>query len=59
MLAERIVVMDSGRVVDDLSVSLPRPRDEEVRAQPAALEITRTVLRDLGLARTVQPRAAA
>jgi hypothetical protein len=51
--------MDSGRVVDDLSVPLPRPRDEEVRAQPAALEITRTVLRDLGLARTVQPRVAA
>jgi NitT/TauT family transport system ATP-binding protein len=59
VLAERIVVMDSGRVVDDLSVPLPRPRDEEVRAQPAALEITRTVLRDLGLARTAQPRVAA
>jgi NitT/TauT family transport system ATP-binding protein len=58
VLAERIIVLDRGRVVDDLPVPLPRPRDAEVRAQPVAVEITKTVLRHLGLARPVQPRAA-
>jgi NitT/TauT family transport system ATP-binding protein len=59
VLAERIVVLDRGRVVDDLPVPLPRPRDADVRAEAPALEITRTVLRHLGLARSMQPRAAA
>ena len=52
VLAERIVVLDRGRVADDLAVSLPQPRDEEVRARPEALAITRTVLRHLGFARS-------
>jgi NitT/TauT family transport system ATP-binding protein len=55
VLAERIVVLDHGRVVNDLAVDLARPRDEEVRAQPAALAITKAVLRDLGLARAMAP----
>jgi NitT/TauT family transport system ATP-binding protein len=51
VLAQRIVILNRGRVVDDLPVSLAQPRDEEVRAQPEALAITKTVLRHLGLAR--------
>jgi NitT/TauT family transport system ATP-binding protein len=59
VLAQRIVVLDRGRVVDDLPVRLAHPRDEEVRAQPEALAITKTVLRHLGLARPGRPAAAA
>ena len=46
-------------MVDDLPVRLAQPRDEEVRAQPEALAITKTVLRHLGLARPGRPAAAA
>lgn len=58
VLAQRIVILDQGRIADDLPVKLAQPRDEEVRAQPEALAITKTVLRHLGLARAVQARAA-
>jgi NitT/TauT family transport system ATP-binding protein len=59
VLAQRIVILDRGRVVDDLPVRLAQPRDEEVRAQPEALAITKTVLRHLGLTRPGRPAAAA
>ncbi|MEZ5935638.1 MAG: ABC transporter ATP-binding protein [Alphaproteobacteria bacterium] len=49
VLAERILVMRQGRIVDDIQVDLPRPRDEEVRATPRAVEITKTVIGHLGL----------
>jgi NitT/TauT family transport system ATP-binding protein len=49
VLAERVIVMSSGRVVDDIEVDLPRPRDEEVRATPRAVQITKTIIGHLGL----------
>lgn len=49
VLAERIIVMSQGQVVDDIEVDLSRPRDEEVRATPTAVEITKTVIGHLGL----------
>lgn len=48
ILSDRIVLIHEGRVVDDLDVALPRPRDEEVRASRDAVDLTRTVMRDLG-----------
>ncbi len=51
VLAERILVMREGRLVDDIQVDLPRLRDEEVRATPRAVEITKTVIGHLGLSR--------
>lgn len=51
VLGERIVVMRDGRIVDDIAVNLPRPRDEDVRATPDAIAITKTVIRHLGLER--------
>jgi NitT/TauT family transport system ATP-binding protein len=49
ILADRVLVMNEGRLVEDLLVQLPRPRDEEARATPQAVELTRTILRSLGL----------
>ncbi len=49
VLAERVVVLSSGRIADDMPADLPRPRDEEVRASPRAVEITKTILRHLEL----------
>ena len=58
VLAQRIVVLHSGRVADDLIVDLPQPRDEEVRARPEAVALTKTVLKHLGLARPATGLAA-
>jgi len=52
VLAERIIVMSHGRVVDDIGVDLPRPRDAEVRASPRAVEITKTIIGHLDLGAT-------
>ena len=49
ILADRILVMKDGGVADDISVGLARPRDEEVRALPEAVEIIRTIIHHLGL----------
>jgi NitT/TauT family transport system ATP-binding protein len=49
VLAERILVMSRGRLVDDIGVQLPRPRDEEVRASREAVAIVKTVIHHLGL----------
>jgi NitT/TauT family transport system ATP-binding protein len=49
ILADRILVIMAGRVVDDLPVALPRPRDEEVRARPEAVGIIKTIMHHLGL----------
>ena len=49
ILADRILVIMAGRVVDDLPVALPRPRDEEVRARPEAVGMIKTIMRHLGL----------
>ena len=47
VLAERIVVLRQGRVVDDIMVDLPRPRDEEVRASTRGVEVSKAILSEL------------
>jgi NitT/TauT family transport system ATP-binding protein len=49
ILGDRILVMRDGQIVDDLSVTLSRPRDEEVRARSEAVHLTKTIVRHLGL----------
>jgi NitT/TauT family transport system ATP-binding protein len=49
ILADRIIVVSEGCIVEDIEVMLPRPRHEEIRASAEAVEITRTILRRLGL----------
>jgi NitT/TauT family transport system ATP-binding protein len=48
ILADRILLLANGQLVDDLQVTLPRPRDEEVRANKEAVALTKTVLGHLG-----------
>ncbi len=57
ILADRILVIKDGGVADDLRVSLPRPRDEERRASPEAVAITKTITRHLGLAELLDRHA--
>lgn len=47
ILAERVLVLRSGKIVDDQKVDLPRPRDEEARASARGVEISKTILRHL------------
>lgn len=49
ILADRIIVMSRGQIVDDLAVNLSRPRHEEVRASTEAVLLTKTIMRHLGL----------
>ena len=49
ILADRVVLLAEGRLVDDLAVTLPRPRDEDVRASAEAVEITKVILAHLGI----------
>ena len=38
-----------GKLVDDIPVTLPRPRDEDVRAGAEAVAITKVILQHLGI----------
>jgi NitT/TauT family transport system ATP-binding protein len=49
ILADRVLLVHEGRIVDDLHVGLTRPRDEDVRATPEAVELTKRILRHLGV----------
>jgi NitT/TauT family transport system ATP-binding protein len=49
ILADRILVISEGRLVEDLAVTLPRPRTEEVRALPEAVQLSTTILGRLGV----------
>lgn len=49
LLADRILVLSRGRLVDDLPVEFARPRTDELRAEPAAIELRRHLLARLGL----------
>jgi len=51
ILADRILVVSQGRLVEDIAVDLPRPRTEEIRASERAVTITRTILDRLGVER--------
>lgn len=48
ILADRILLMREGRIVDDLAVNLARPRTEDLRATTEAVEITKRVLEQIG-----------
>ncbi len=49
ILADRVILLAEGRLVDDIPVRLPRPRDEDVRASAPSVEITKTILAHLGI----------
>lgn len=54
LLADRVLVLSNGRLVEDLTIDFPRPRTDELRAEPAAVELRRHLLGCLGLQTTVQ-----
>ena len=58
VLAERVLVLRSGRIVDDIAVDLRRPRDEEERASPRGVAISKAILGHLELERAARPEAA-
>lgn len=47
VLGDRILVVSEGRLRDDLACGLARPRNADVRSSPAAVEITKTIVRRL------------
>jgi NitT/TauT family transport system ATP-binding protein len=49
ILGERILIMREGQLAEDITVNLPRPRNEEIRARPEAVAITKTIYRNLGI----------
>lgn len=49
ILADRVLLLADGKLVDDINVDLPRPRNEDVRASPKAVEITKVILSHLGI----------
>jgi NitT/TauT family transport system ATP-binding protein len=58
ILADRILVISQGRLIEDLPVPLPRPRSEEVRALPEAVELQRAILESLGVGIGAEPARA-
>ena len=58
-LADRVVVMRAGRVVDDLRVPAPRPRSEESLIIPAVVELKRRLLQHLGIGRSATSETVA
>lgn len=48
ILADRVLLIKHGQLVSDLRVTLPRPRDEDVRARPEAVELQKIILSHLG-----------
>ena len=49
ILADRVILLAEGQLVDDIAVTLPRPRDEDVRAGAEAVRITKVILAHLGI----------
>ena len=49
ILADRVILMRDGKLVQDLPVDLPRPRDEDVRASPDAVTMSKVILDELGI----------
>ncbi len=58
LLADRIVVMKEGRIVDDRRITLVRPRTVESLALPEAVGHKEVLLRHLGLSELVQDGTA-
>ena len=50
VLGDRILVVSDGGILDDIACDLPRPRLEDERTSARAVEITKTIIRHLGLA---------
>ena len=59
LLADRILVMKEGCIVDDRCISLARPRTVESLALPQAVTHKEVLLRHLGLDELVQDKLAA
>jgi NitT/TauT family transport system ATP-binding protein len=49
ILADRVMLVRDGRLVKDIEVTLPRPRDEDVRASSEAVQLSKTILDHLGI----------
>ena len=58
LLADRIIVMKEGRVVDDRQITLARPRTVESLALPEAVAHKEVLLRHLGLGEFAQEGTA-
>ena len=48
ILADRVLLVRDGRIVEDLPNELPRPRDEEVRASRFSIDLTKSIVDHLG-----------
>ena len=57
ILADRVILLAEGKLVDDIPVTLPRPRDEDVRASEEAVNITKVILAHLGITEEEATRA--
>ena len=44
-----MILLAEGKLVDDIAVTLPRPRDEDVRASAEAVGIFKLILAHLGM----------
>lgn len=51
-LADRIVVVKRGEVAEDITVQLPRPRGEQLRSEPTAIELRLHLINALQAAET-------
>lgn len=47
ILADRVLLVRDGMVVEDIEITLPRPRDEEVRASEDAVHMTKLIIESL------------
>jgi ABC-type nitrate/sulfonate/bicarbonate transport system ATPase subunit len=56
-VADRVLLVHEGRIVDDADVRLPRPRNEDVRASDEAVALQKRILSRLGFAAGGAPAA--
>ena len=56
VLADRIIVIANGQLVDDIAVQFPRPRGEPTLALPAAIDIRKRMLEHLGISVSAHQR---
>jgi NitT/TauT family transport system ATP-binding protein len=56
VLADRIIVIANGQLVDDIAVQFPRPRGEQTLALPAAIDIRKRMLEHLGISVSAHQR---
>jgi NitT/TauT family transport system ATP-binding protein len=51
ILADRVMLIQDGKIIEDLNITLPRPRDEDVRASPEAVVLTKMIVENLAAPR--------